>query len=277
MNPASKSGGSASISTSEMLFAHQLRGGETVFRHAAIRNPALILPLVLSGSAWFVLYALAAGDFALALCTSPSLESFSGTIKATFYANLQTSPLWLILSEWVLMVLAMMLPLTTPNLAQIHARSFVEHRVSTVTSFAFGYVATWVALGGVVIPLAFFLRSIEASIQHFSVLPLMILLALFAIRSKWRRRALRQCHVTHPLRQSGWTFNPEAFSFAVRYAAKCALICLPIMTLLIATGAGPVWMFVAMVALMSERLAHDPDRDHSLALIALHLIPMSFA
>src|SRR4051794_31946268 len=94
------------------------------------------------------------------------------------------------LSHWLLMVLAMMLPVVAPHVRTLGLRSLWSRRHRSVAAFVLGYVALWSLVGAVLVAVL-----VTLGVDHHGshLLPVALLLAAAWQVSVPRRRVIRRC------------------------------------------------------------------------------------
>jgi len=139
---------------------------------------------------------------------------------------------------WLLMVLAMMLPLVVFPIRATAARSLWPRRDRAIGGFLIGYLGPWLVVG-VGVGVALF------QLDHWSQ-PLPWLGGIgFATAAVWqispvRLRAVRACHRTVPLAPHGWRADRDCLRFGWQTGCQCLISC---------------WALMAACALVGHTLA----------------------
>lgn len=205
-----------------------------------------------SGSAW-ALYFLAGGPLMWipSLCTSrvltdlPNLSDFR-------YAMAWISPGQLSAS-WMIMILAMMLPMTAAPLEHVRVRSFASSRIANMLSFIAGYVSVWMLAGAILIGIVFALRVSQVS-------PLIsvggaFLLTIGWLVCPWRQVSHNRCHRRPSLPPRHVAPFLPSLQFGAGHGVWCAISCGPIMFLLLLIPEhGQGAMLLAAMWVWAERL-----------------------
>ncbi|MDP9794045.1 putative metal-binding membrane protein [Catenuloplanes nepalensis] len=151
------------------------------------------------------------------------------------------------LLAWVLMCVAMMVPVVLPAVRHVAVNSLRRRRFRAMTFFLTGYVTVWALLGALLIPV-------------FARLPrLPLLVTLIALAALWqllpaRRACLRACHRTIPLPPAGWRAARGALHFGTRHGLACAGVCGPLMAVMAVPGTHtPIWMLTVTAAVLLTR------------------------
>lgn len=138
-------------------------------------------------------------------------------------------PPWLLETfRWLLMVLAMMLPLVVGSIRIAAARSVWERRHRAVLGFLLGYVGAWL-IAGVLISWA------VTGLRTYNWLkPAMVAGMGFAVAAGWqltptKRRALRSCHRTMPLVPHGWRADRDCLRYGWMIGGGCLISCWALM------------------------------------------------
>jgi predicted metal-binding membrane protein len=128
------------------------------------------------------------------------------------------------LISWMVMVGAMMLPVTTPAVRNVAARSFRSRRLRAVLEYLLGYAACWILAGTAFVllriyPLAHDLRAAAA------LCLLAAAWAMLPVRARWFAR----CHRQIPLCPSGARGDLDALRQGAVHGAPCIKMCWPLM------------------------------------------------
>ncbi|HMG47301.1 MAG TPA: DUF2182 domain-containing protein [Allosphingosinicella sp.] len=166
------------------------------------------------------------------------------------------------LVHWLLMVAAMMLPLTAMALRHVAMRSFRARRRRAMAVFLAGYALVWVAVAPIYAAAAFAGRMLAGEG------PLLPLGAALAFAALWqatpaKRRALRRCHRTAPLAPSGWQADRDGFVFGLDHGRACLASCWPLMLVAVAAGHHPAAMLAAGLFALAERRLLPPEPRRS--------------
>jgi predicted metal-binding membrane protein len=157
---------------------------------------------------------------------------------------------------WVLMVVAMMGPAALAGLRHTSRNSLCWRRRRAMAQYALGYVAVWTAYGVVALALGSF-----AWAHGEAALPIVLLAAAGYQFTRYKRRALRDCHRATPLPPRGWRAEAAALRFGGSNGAACVGSCWCLMLVMVVASAGMFWWEVALAAVLTtERLLERPRR-----------------
>ena len=174
----------------------------------------------------------------------------------------------LALAHWLLMIGAMMLPMTAMALRHIAMRSFRARRARGQGLFLIGYLAVWTAAAPFYLGARLALDSVAAG---GLLLPLAGALALAA---SWqatpaKARALRGCHRIVPLPQRGWPGDRACLGYGLEHGRHCLVSCWALMLVPVAAGHHLLPMLaVAAAAFVERRLPRFRPRRGALPLAA---------
>jgi predicted metal-binding membrane protein len=172
---------------------------------------------------------------------------------------------------WVLMVVAMMVPVTLPVVRYVGLNSIRSRRVRAMTVYLAVYVGAWVAFGVVVLGAEELLRT-KAAIDSRSLLAVALAAAAVWQLTRFKLRALYACGRTVPLPLVGLRADAGCARFALVHAARCMRSCWALMVVMTLVGNWNVlWMaaFTGVVAL--EELTLIGRRLLSLSAVAFAL------
>jgi hypothetical protein len=226
---------------------------------------------------WWALALSAAAWVTIALSTLS--ESGAGHQHGSD-ANLSDS-LWLVargVLDWMLMVVAMMFPLTLNAIQVTAARSLWRRRHRAVASWLAGYCAPWLLLG--VLAALPVVAAFATPASATAVAPAFVIAATWQT-SGIRARALTACHRTWPLAPTGWRATRDCVSSGWATSASCITACGPLMAACWLLGHGPlgvVAMMSATTITLVERYSVRPNpRVFSGVVALLALVALTFA
>jgi hypothetical protein len=132
------------------------------------------------------------------------------------------------LGHWLLMILAMMVPLAIGSIRTAAARSLWRRRHRAIAAFLVGYLLPWGLVG---LPAS--ALGIIAQANAWRHLPRLVG-ASFAIAAMWqvtvaRRRALVACRRTVPLAPDGWRAARDCVAFGWLIGTRCVASCWALM------------------------------------------------
>jgi predicted metal-binding membrane protein len=185
------------------------------------------------------------------ICLSPSIGYFDGSI-----ARLQITPLSSRLSSgymcWLVMVAAMMLPLTILPVRHVAFRSFSNRRYRAISQFLLGYLMLWAVVGAAMAPLSY---AIPPSTMGLS---LALVVAVGWQLTPTKSRALLRCHRTVPLTPVGWRAPVDCLFYGLRTGADCALSCWALMLPSVIASHSLLIMLGCQTIMLHERYEISP-------------------
>jgi predicted metal-binding membrane protein len=165
------------------------------------------------------------------------------------------------LGHWLLMIGAMMVPMTAAALRIVALRSFRERRTRALGLFLAAYVAVWCAVAPLYLVAAL---AVHVAAGGALLLPLGLAFGLAAAwqASAAKQRALRRCHRTVPLPPSGRRADRACLRYGLDHGRFCLASCWALMLIPAAGGHHPALMLVAAAAAIAERMVPMglPDR-----------------
>lgn len=177
-------------------------------------------------------------------------------------ASMSDAQTWL---HWMLMVAAMMVPLSLGAVRHAAFRSLRERRHRAMAIFLIGYGAPWAALG---------LVSVAIRALPWAGRPIAPA-AAFAVAALWamaplRKRALLACHRTLPLAPRGWRADADCLRFGAVVGGACAATCWATMLACAVAGHSLLAMSGGTAIGALERLSfRSPARAVALATLGL--------
>jgi hypothetical protein len=164
---------------------------------------------------------------------------------------------WMTFSQevlyWMLMVAAMMLPLSLDTVRLTAARSLWNRRHRAIAGFLIGYFAPWFALGIAVGSLraAAWTHLYAASAAAFALAALWQITPIYS-------NSLIACHRRPILSPLGWRADMSAISYGWNVGVPCLTSCWPLMVACAFTGHDLVAMIGGMALGVCERHAFRP-------------------
>ena len=213
--------------------------------------------LLVSGAAWIVLTIMTLGG-------TWRLQSAQATALALWLSQL---------SLWLVMVLAMMLPLARWSLRKTAERTLWRRRDRAIGVFVIGYIAPWALLGAI-----FAAVVISIAGEHiWHGLPWLAAVG-FGVAALWqltpmRRDASVACYRTMPLAPVGFRADRDCFRFGWNAGTACVLTCWPLMLACVLADHSLPAMVCTTLGTVVERNRYAP-RQHVLftPLVAVALI-----
>ena len=156
------------------------------------------------------------------------------------------------LALWLLMAVAMMLPTTVAHLRYVGFGTRASRRQRSILLFALGYLTAWTLPG-----------FATALVPQPAALTTVVIAVLFA--AGWeltpvKRRALRACCRTSPVRYGGSVADSAAVEYGLRHGGRCLLVSAPAMIALM-LGGHPWWAAIALALVMAgQKLLSEPVR-----------------
>ncbi|ORM32797.1 DUF2182 domain-containing protein [Williamsia sp. 1135] len=155
---------------------------------------------------------------------------------------------------WLVMVMAMMLPATVPAIRYVAYATRRQRRQRSILLFAAGFVAVWVVLGVPVLGVA----EIIGGPVWIGVLALSAA-ALYEL-TPLKRKALRRCHRTLPIRFDGRPADQSCLRFGIHQGYWCVHTCGPAMVAVVLLGHPLLVTALVGAILFAERVLVRPDR-----------------
>jgi len=155
-------------------------------------------------------------------------------------------------SQWLLMVLAMMVPLSVGAIRTTAARSLWRRRHRAIAAFLAGFIVPW-AIAGVFVSIAVTAWMPEDARAITIVTVLALAIAALWQRSRPKQRALRACHGTRPLAPTGWAACRDCIGFGASIGGHCVISCWALMLVCAVSGHHPLVMLAAAAIGVAER------------------------
>ena len=217
------------------------RGRDVVWRHPEWWSLAIA---VLAAA---VLVAIHAPAFAIAHGTSVSHHSSAPSPSLLAGATF-------VFAQWLLMVVAMMVPLSVAAIRTTAARSLWRRRHRSIAAFLAGFVVPW-AIAGVVISIGTAAWMPADARTAGAITAVTFAAAFLWQRSPAARRALMTCHGTRPLAPTGWAATRDAAAFGLSIGGHCVISCWVLMLGCAMSGHHPLVMLAAAAVGVVERTA----------------------
>lgn len=165
--------------------------------------------------------------------------------------------------NWLLMVVAMMLPLTTESIRVTSSRSLWSRRHRAILGFIVGYLSLWLIAGVLTSMSTMFVSQLGGRSLVFAALA-------FAMAAIWqlsgyRQRAWMSCHRTMPLAPAGWPAHRDCFCYGWGIGSQCLRTCWFTMAACALTNHSLVLMVCAALVGFRERYTWRPS-ERSLAM-----------
>jgi predicted metal-binding membrane protein len=213
----------------------------SAFQHAATASPAghRLHRVAWRHPEWWSLAASAAAWLALALGASAGHHASA----------------WDSASRWLLMIVAMMVPLVLGSVRVAAERSLWRRRDRAMALFIVGYLAPWLPVGLLASALA----------AHVPLESPAVAAAAFGVAAAWqltpmKRRALLACHRTAPLAPRGWRADRDCLRYGSMIGQSCLVGCWALMLACHLAGHGITTMACVGAVGVVERYIARPDR-----------------
>jgi predicted metal-binding membrane protein len=164
------------------------------------------------------------------------------------------------LGQWLVMTVAMMLPMVVQPMRTTAERSLWRRRHRAIGGFLFGYLGCWMITG-------LLASLLPAGYRYAGAMAFVVAAAWQLTRQK--RIALAGCHWTAPLAPAGWTADLDCIRYGARIGVRCVGSCWALMLACALTGhvaAGCVGM--TAIGLVERYARHPHQRLLSGALVA---------
>jgi predicted metal-binding membrane protein len=150
---------------------------------------------------------------------------------------------------WVVMVMAMMLPVAAPSAARLAFDSLWRRRHLAMLEYLIGYLAIWAVFGVGAIWAVF--KIWPAGAPWVVVVAVLLAAALWQV-TRLRKRLLRRCGGRTFVNVYGWRADRDCVLAGCTYGRRCALICAPVMGVM-ALEHSAILMVAITGLLLSER------------------------
>ena len=155
---------------------------------------------------------------------------------------------------WMLMVVAMMVPVTLPAVRYVGLNSMRGRRQRAMALYTAVYVGVWTVFGLAAIGLDHILGA------HLGISEQVLLASVLAVAGGWqltraKRRALYACGRTVPLPPLGRRADAGCARFALLHGWRCVQSCWAIMLVMVIIGhSSLVWMIALTALVIAEEL-----------------------
>ncbi|VWC71828.1 membrane protein [Burkholderia lata] len=189
-----------------------------------------------SAAAWIAIVASSLGlgheglEDALCSSTQPVIGPAAGWILSTSRG-------------WLLMIVAMMGPMTLPAIVHIRVSTFANRRWRAVALFMLGFMAAWVIPGLAMTALGTAVK--DATANSYVPAAVAAFVACVWQVSPFKQRCLNRCHAHRPLSPFGRKADVDALRLGLRHGWWCIGTCWALMLAMVLL---PGWQLAAMVA-----------------------------
>jgi predicted metal-binding membrane protein len=170
------------------------------------------------------------------------------------------------LPMWAVMVTAMMLPGALPALSHVATHSYRWRRRRAMNEFTLVYLALWIAVGAFALTIA--------RLVHFNsglAFALALVLACAWQLTRFKIRAVRDCHRGVPLPPDGASATAGIVRFGLVNGSACIRACWPAMLAMAVVPASQMlfWMAVLTGLITAEKFTRRPRLTSRLVATAL--------
>jgi predicted metal-binding membrane protein len=165
--------------------------------------------------------------------------------------------------DWLVMVVAMMLPVVLGSARVVAARSLWGRRHRAIGGFLIGYLGVWLAVG-------FAVAAAGLAVVHLvGETPSVVSAAGFLVAAAWqltafKQRALRSCHRKPILALRGWAADEDCIRYGLFIGSRCVFSCWALMLACTLSGHSIISMAGVSFLAVSERYTFRPDRALSI-------------
>jgi predicted metal-binding membrane protein len=167
-------------------------------------------------------------------------------------------------TQWILMIVAMMVPTLIDSIREVAGRSFWHRRHRAVAVFLAGYLSAWILFGALLaVPAA----ALPPELRR-NLLPMVLLIAAAWQLSPVKWRSVMACHRRIPLAPSGWAATRDCLKQGWAIGHPCIVACGPLM--IACALVHDVRLMTAVAALgWFERAAFRPRPYPAIAVLAV--------
>jgi predicted metal-binding membrane protein len=155
-------------------------------------------------------------------------------------------------SGWMLMIVAMMLPLVAGSARDVAQRSLWFRRQRAIVGFLIGYLSVWL-LVGIALSLAVSYGRTQRLFDPNILIGLSFIMAAVWQGTSVKQRALFSCHRTRPIAPDGLEADRDCMRYGWMIAGSCVVNCWAWMLFCTLTGHHIVAMLFAAFIGISER------------------------
>ena len=179
--------------------------------------------------------------------------------------------IWASWIHWLLMVAAMMVPLTVYAIRITAAGSLWRRRHRAIFGFLIGYLGVW-ALAGLPLALLAYAFILPQRLDWAAGASIGFLVAALWLVTRWKALAASLCHRTIPLAPAGWRADRDCLRYGWSSGFYCLFNCWPFMLVCWLSAHSFLAMACGFAFGWVERYRRRPNfRRHSLALAAVSL------
>ena len=222
-----------------------------------------------SSLAWVLMYNVGPTSV-IAICSASDIDA----IKAATLGLPVTPDFGTEFMYWLLMSVAMMLPLSVVLVRHVAFRSYAWRRHRAIALFVIGYLVVWAAAGAVIIGVGTAARS--AGVDDMYLLAFCIPIAFGWQLTPIKSRALRRCHRTVAMSPLGWRADLDCLRFGSLSGGNCVASCWLVMATLLFGPCGFVPMALVQALTTFERYELLPGHPRFLLLSLRRAITRRF-
>jgi predicted metal-binding membrane protein len=162
-----------------------------------------------------------------------------------------------IAAGWVLMLVAMMAPLTIPALHHVRFTSLARRRGRAIAMFVAGYGAVWMA-GGILF-VAIERAALTVAPDSYVPATFAVFAALIWQASPLKQTCLNRCHDNRPIAVFGLEADLDVFHFGLTHGAWCVGGCWALMLFPMLLPEGHLVAMAAVAVLVFCERLEDPE------------------
>lgn len=219
--------------------------------------------LTFAQAPWPVLFGMAGIGFFLtpgpsgpgslsSICQSLGDLRFGERWTSQLAAVLTFSSPWELMTEWAVMLLAMMPPLLAAPLMHVWRSSLPSRRLRAVAGFCCAYGSVWMLAGAALVGVA---MALGAAFSQWALTAALALATLWST-TPLQRLALNRGHVLKRIGLFGWRADWDCLAFGTRHGVWCVVSCWPWMLLpLVESQWHLLFMIAAGAVMFIERIS----------------------
>ncbi len=172
----------------------------------------------------------------------------------------------LAIAMWLAMVVAMMFPAAVPAAQHVAANSLRWRRWRATATFLAVYAVIWIAFGA----LLFAASPLWSAVNRTAVFAIALALAAGWQLTAYKRRGLRDCHLSSPLPPRGSRATAGVIRFASRNGGACLRSCWAMMLAMAVASSMTIFWMVAITGIVTtEKLVTKPRQATRIAALVL--------
>ena len=176
-----------------------------------------------------------------------------GLSLAHLHHHGNASLLWLTeMRGWMVMIVAMMLPLVATSARNAAAMSLWSRRHRAIAGFVLGYLSIWLIIG-IIISLVISILRLHGWLDPRIAITTSFCLAVLWEFTSIKKRALLACHRTIPIAPTGWRANLDCVRYGWMIGGSCLISCWALMVMCSLAGHNLAIMLLATIVGVTER------------------------